>query len=98
MFKFIKRIPTGNNLLIINLRKMNTPWFKRMGIFFIPATLIGWIILLSGLAYAIFVFMDIDSRSHSVSDTLMNFAFNLLIIGSVYYVVAFLTSRTKKPV
>jgi hypothetical protein len=73
---------------------MNLPWFRRTGIFFIPVNLIGWIILLAGIAYAVYVFLDIDSRSHSVSDTLMNFVFNLLIIGAVYSLIAFLTSRS----
>jgi len=75
---------------------MNLPWFKRIGIFFIPTSVIGWLMLLGGLAYAVYVFIDIDSRSHSVSDTLINFVFNLLIISAVYSLIAFLTSRTVK--
>ena len=73
---------------------MNLPWFKRIGIFFLPTTFIGWAILIAGLAYAVYVFIDIDSRSHSVSDTLINFVFNLLIIGAIYSLIAFSTSRT----
>lgn len=73
---------------------MNLPWFKRIAIFFIPTSIIGWSLLLSGLAYAVYVFIDIDSRSHSVSDTLINFVFNLLLIGAIYSLIAFLTSRT----
>lgn len=76
--------------------KMNLPWFKRFGIFFLPTTFIGWIILITGLAYSVYVFIDIDSRSHSVSDTLINFVFNLLIIGAVYSLIAFFTSRNTK--
>jgi hypothetical protein len=53
----------------------------------------GWIILMAALAYAVFVFIDIDSRSHSVSDTLMNFVFNLLIIYAVYSFIAMVSSR-----
>jgi len=75
---------------------MNLPWFKRIGIFFIPVSLIGWLIALGGLVYAIYIFIEIDSRSHSVSDTLMNFAFNLLIIGAVYSLTGYLASRTPK--
>jgi len=75
---------------------MNLPWFKRIGIFFLPITIAGWIISMTGLAYAVYAFIDIDSRSHSVSDTLINFLFNLLIIGAVYTLIAFLTSRTVK--
>lgn len=72
---------------------MHTPWFKRFGIFFIPKTFPGWIIFIAGLAYAVYVFIDIDSRSHSVSDTLMNFVFSLLIIAALYSFIGFLTSR-----
>lgn len=75
---------------------MKLPWFKQKGIFFVPVTFVGWIILLAGLVYAIYVFRDIDSRSHSASDTLMNFVFNLLIIATVYTVIAMLTSRSPK--
>ncbi len=75
---------------------MELPWFKRIGIFFIPSSIIGWLLFLGGLAYAVYIFIDIDSRSHSVSDTLINFVFNLLIIGAVYSLIAYLTSRTPR--
>ena len=75
---------------------MNFPWFKRFGLFFIPASLIGWIILVFGILFAVYSFLDIDGRSHSVSDTLMNFVFMLLIIGAVYSLIAYLTSRVSK--
>ena len=52
---------------------MNFPWFKRIGILFVPKSFVGWIILTGGLIYAVYIIIDIDSRSHSVSDTLMNF-------------------------
>jgi hypothetical protein len=72
---------------------MKFPWFKRIGIFFIPAAFAGWIILLAGLAFAVYSFIDIDSRSHSVSDTLMNFVFMCLIIGAFYSLIGYITSR-----
>jgi hypothetical protein len=75
---------------------MNFPWFKRIGIFFIPSTIAGWIILVAGIAFAIYSFIDIDRRSHSVSDTLMNFVFMCLIIGAVYSLIAYATSRVKR--
>ena len=74
---------------------MNFPWFKRVGLFFIPSSVIGWMLLIIALAYAVYTFMDIDSRSHSVSDTLINFVFSLIIIGAVYSLVAFFTSRSR---
>jgi uncharacterized membrane protein len=72
---------------------MKLQWFKRTGIFFIPSSVVGWIVLLAGVVYAVYTFIDIDSRSHSVSDTLINFVFHLLIIGAIYSLIAFLTSR-----
>ena len=75
---------------------MKFPWFKRIGIFFIPTTIAGWIILLAGLAFAVYSFIDIDSRSHSNSDTLMNFVFMCLIIGAVYSLIAYITGRVFK--
>jgi hypothetical protein len=75
---------------------MNFPWFRRTGIFFVPVSIAGWLILIAGLAFAVYSFMDIDSRSHSSSDTLMNFAFMLLIIGAVYSLIAYAASRAIK--
>ena len=72
---------------------MHLPWFKRVGIFFIPVALIGWIILLASIVYAVYIFIDIDSKSHSVSDTLINFVFNALIIAAVYSLIAYLTRQ-----
>jgi hypothetical protein len=72
---------------------MKFPWFKRFGILFIPSSLMGWVILGAVISYAVDVFIDIDRRSHSVSDTLMNFGFNLLIIGVAYSLIAYLTSK-----
>ena len=73
---------------------MNLHWFKRVGLFFVPASFIGWVIFLAAIAYAVYVFIDIDSRSHSVSDTLINFVFNLLIIAAGYSLIGYLASRT----
>ncbi|MDP4221859.1 MAG: hypothetical protein Q8868_00990 [Bacteroidota bacterium] len=73
---------------------MKLPWFKRAGIIFMPVSVIGWLISLAGAAYAIYTFISIDSRSHSVSDTLINFVFRLLIIFAVYMLVGYLASRT----
>ena len=70
---------------------MKLHWFKRAGIFFVPISLPGWLILAAGAAWAVYAFIDVDSSSHSVSDTLMNFVFSLLIIGAVYSLVAYLT-------
>jgi membrane protein DedA with SNARE-associated domain len=75
---------------------MKLNWFKRNGIIFLPISIIGWIILLIGFIYSIYTFIDIDSRSHSVSDTLINFVFRLLIVIAVYSLIAYLTSRSSE--
>jgi hypothetical protein len=75
---------------------MNLPWFKRIGIIFFPCSVIGWIILLVAFSYSVYAFIDIDSRSHSVSDTLINFVFMLLIVFAVYTLIAYLTCRIPK--
>jgi hypothetical protein len=72
---------------------MKFPWFKRTGVLMVPVSIVGWTILLVLLAYAVYIFRDIDSRSHSVSDTLINFAFRLVIFGMIYYLTAFFTSK-----
>ncbi|MDB5088932.1 MAG: hypothetical protein JWR09_2926 [Mucilaginibacter sp.] len=75
---------------------MKLNWFTRKGIIYWPASVIGWVILVIAAAYAIYTFIDIDSRSHSVSDTLINFVFNLLLIGVVYSVIAYFTEARKE--
>lgn len=74
---------------------MNFPWFKQIGIFFLPRSFAGWIIFLAAIVYAVYLFIDIDSRSHSASDTLINFVFNLIGITVIYSLIGFFTSRPK---
>lgn len=76
---------------------MKLNWFTRKGIIYLPVSIIGWIILAIALAYAVFTFVDIDKRSHSVSDTLINFVFNLLLIGLVYTLIAYFTEKRPVP-
>lgn len=71
---------------------MNLRWFSRKGIVFLPSSLFAWIILLVALAYLVWAFLDIDSRSHSVSDTLINFAFHGLMVAALYSVIGLFAS------
>lgn len=75
---------------------MKLPWFKRIGLLYLPISLMGWLLLLVAIFYAVYTFIDIDSQSHSVSDTLINFVFNLLIIGAIYSLIAFLINAIQK--
>jgi membrane protein DedA with SNARE-associated domain len=72
---------------------MKKNWFKRRFLVYVPVSFMGWLILVVIFIYAVYTFIDIDKRSHSVSDTLMNFAFNMLIVYFIYLLVGFLTSR-----
>ncbi|MBK8554686.1 MAG: hypothetical protein IPL65_02420 [Lewinellaceae bacterium] len=75
---------------------MKFPWFIQIGIFYLPKSIPGWLMVTAALTYAVYIFLDIDSRSHSASDTLMNFAVNLVLIGAVYTLIAFFTSKKQK--
>jgi hypothetical protein len=71
---------------------MKYPWFRRYGIFWLPVTLMGWILLAAFAAVAVFLFLDIDSQSHSASDTLRPFIIDLFLLFIVYSFTGFLTS------
>jgi hypothetical protein len=75
---------------------MNIKWFVRKGILFFPVSIFGWLIAAAALGFCVYLFIDIDSRSHSVSDTLINFVFNALLVSVAYSIVAFFTSKEKQ--
>lgn len=70
---------------------MKLPWFKRIGIIFIPRNIAGLIIMLAVIAFAVYRFIIIDRGSHSASDTLRPFLISLIIIYIAYTLIAFLT-------
>jgi len=72
---------------------MKLQWFSRKGIFYAPVSLIGWLILSVAAVYAVYLFIDLNGRSHSVSDLMINWVFNLLIIGVVYTLIGSLTEK-----
>lgn len=72
---------------------MKINWFVRKGILFFPSSLVGWIISIAAIGVCVYLFIDIDSRSHSVSDTLINFVFNALLVAVVYSIIGFITGR-----
>jgi hypothetical protein len=74
---------------------MKLNWFTRKGLIYWPVSMVGWIIFIIALAGAIYSFIDADSHSHSVSDTLINFVFNLLMIGLTYTIIAYFTEAKK---
>lgn len=45
-------------------------WFIPWGWIYRPVSTAGWLLTLAALAFCVQVFLAVDSRSHSVSDTL----------------------------
>lgn len=68
--------------------------FRRHGWLAIPTGWAGWFVILLFAGFAIYSFLEIDERSHSVSDTLMNFAFRVLLMAIAYAVVGRLLSSS----
>jgi hypothetical protein len=52
---------------------VQTLWFKRWGWLYRPVHPLGFVVSLAALAFVVQVFLAIDARSHSVSDTLYQF-------------------------
>lgn len=49
---------------------MKTPWFKRVGWFYVPTSFPGTITTLFAAGFLVHTFIIVDRSSHSVSDTL----------------------------
>jgi hypothetical protein len=67
-------------------------WFVRKGLFFKPSSIVGWGLLTVTLAYCVLAFIEVDKHSHSVSDTLINWIFRVILIGLAYSIIAYFTS------
>ncbi|MSR70518.1 hypothetical protein EXS62_00545 [Candidatus Kaiserbacteria bacterium] len=68
---------------------MQKYWFKakRYGYGWYPATWEGWLIMLLFLVLMLANFYRIDSSSHSVSDTLINFIpQTALLVAALWYI------------
>ena len=72
-------------------------WFGSKGGFgWYPVNLKGWATLLIYFAFLIFVFVKIDSNSHSISDTLIGFAPFLFGATILLLFVCYLTGQPIK--
>ncbi len=49
---------------------MNQIWFRKFGWFYLPVSPMGFLATMIVLAFCVQVFLFVDSRSHSNSDTL----------------------------
>jgi hypothetical protein len=45
-------------------------WFEPFGLFFRPVSIAGWILSVLALAFCAHIFLFVDDKSHSVSDTI----------------------------
>ena len=68
-------------------------WFIRRGVFYRPVSPIGWLLMAAAIAYLAWAFVDIDSRSHSASDTLINWFFRVLLVGVLYSLIGYFTEK-----
>lgn len=68
-------------------------WFTRKGLFFVPSSQIGWAFIVIAIGYSVYAFIEIDSRSHSVSDTLISWMFNVVLILAALYGVAWMSTN-----
>jgi hypothetical protein len=76
---------------------MKTVWFKRAGWFYLPVSLPGIVIALVALAFCTQVFLAIDRKSHSASDTLYG-VFPYFACGFLLFDwIASRTSRKPEP-
>ena len=77
---------------------MKTPWFKRLGWFYLPISPPGMVITLGALAFCAQVFQAIDRQSHSVSDTLYGiFPFFVCTFLLLDWVAARTSNRSNLP-
>jgi hypothetical protein len=66
-------------------------WFKRAGWIYVPISVPGAIITLAAVSFCVQVFLAVDHKSHSVSDTLYGvFPF----FASVFLLFDWLAGRT----
>lgn len=70
---------------------MKNVWFKRAGWIYVPISVPGAIITLAAVLFCVQVFLAVDHKSHSVSDTLYGvFPF----FASVFLLFDWLAGRT----
>jgi hypothetical protein len=66
--------------------------FKPWGWMYRPTSVVGWVVSLLVLAFCVHVFLWVDARSHSVSDTFYGVFPFIVPAVTVWYVVAMRTS------
>ena len=77
------------------MKKSKNYWFKakNYGWGWYPASWQGWVVLAGFVLASVIVFADIDSNSHSVSDTLLNFLPRVLLLLIILVLICFVTGE-----
>jgi hypothetical protein len=71
-------------------------WFKahKSGYGWYPSNWKGWSMIIIYVFGVVYSFWQIDSRSHSVSDTLINFVPRLLIMTALLIIITYLKGES----
>ncbi len=73
---------------------MNYRWFRHWGWIYFPVSWQGAMVTVAGLAFSVHVFVFVDSRSHSVSDTLYGI---FPYVVPCWVLVGWVASKTCQP-
>ena len=72
---------------------MKIELFKEWGLLYRPVTLVSWTTTLLAIAFCVHIFLFVDSRSHSVTDTLYGIFPYVVPTVLALYLFALRTSR-----
>ena len=72
---------------------MKHNWFKEFGLLYFPISIMGWLVTVLAFAFCTHIFLFVDSRSHSVTDTLYGVFPYIVPTLLGLYVLALRTSR-----
>ena len=77
---------------------MKKLWFRRKlyGWGWVPTSWEGWVVTIAYVTGLVLIFRDVDSRQHSVSDTLLNFDFWFVILTSILLVICYWKGETPR--
>jgi hypothetical protein len=70
-------------------------WFKPVGPLLLPVSFVGALLTLLAAAACVGVFLQVDGRSHSASDTIDGVAPYWVALGALWWAIAMATSRDR---
>jgi hypothetical protein len=60
-------------------------WFKKIGWFYLPVKWPGWVVAIFFAIFCVHIFIFVDSKSHSVSDTFYGI-FPFIVPAFLFYI------------